>query len=149
MYTVLSEKKALISEERVKNLTDAQWIFHYAEIRYKNKKDNKERADIINIILDRIEMMICNGAVFSRTDLKYEKIKEVIDKIRDQHNENRAKRTGDKSHKQTVRDSMMEAYNEIKDIAPTVLDVEDIDEEAAMLPRMKAPKKGRRRNGKR
>ena len=94
-------------------------------------------------------MMICNGAVFSRTDLKYEKIREVIDKIRNQHNENRAKRTGDKSHKQTVRESMMEAYNEVKDIAPVVLDVEDIDEEAAMLPKMKAPKKGRRRNGKR
>ena len=146
---MLSEKKALISEERVKNLTDAQWIFHYAEACHKNKKANKERADIINIILDRIEMMICNGAVFSRTDLKYEKIKEVIDKIINQHNENRAKRTGDKNHKTTVRESMMDAFNEVKDIAPVVLDVEDIDEEAALLPKMKAPKKGRRRNGKR
>ena len=85
---MLSDKGALISEERVKNLTDAQWIFHYAEICHKNKKEGKERSDVINIILDRIEMMICNGSIFSRTDLKYEKIKEVIDKIRNRHEEN-------------------------------------------------------------
>ena len=146
---MLSEKNALISEERVKNLTDAQWIFHYAEIRYKNKNHNKEQADIINIILDRIEMMICDGAIFSRTDLKFEKIREIIDKIRSRHNENRAKRNGEVSHEQTVRETMLNEFNEIKDLTPAVLEVEDIDEEADMLPKMKAPKKGRKRNGKR
>ena len=68
VYTVLSEKGALISEDRVKNLTDAQWLFHYAEIQHKRRNTAEEESNVIGIILDRIESMLCDNAIFSRTD---------------------------------------------------------------------------------
>ena len=146
---MLSEKNALISEERVRNLTDEQWIFHYAEIKHKKKFSAKEESNIINIILDRIENMLCNNAVFSRTDLKYDKVKEIIDKIKDKHEQNRAKRLGKSEPSNDVRESMLKSFNEVKDIAPVVLDVEEIDESMASVPRIKIPPRKGRKNGRR
>ena len=146
---MLSEKGALISEDRVKNLTDAQWLFHYAEIQHKRRNTVKEESNIIGIILDRIESMLCDNAIFSRTDLKFEKIKETISKIADRHEQNRTKRTGKSKPSDSVKDSMLSEFNEVKNIAPVELNVEEVDEGMAGVPRIKAPKKGRKRSGRR
>ena len=144
----MSEKGALISEDRVKNLTDEQWIFHYVEIQMKKKKEINDKTSVIGILLDRIEAMLCDNAIFSRTDLKFEKIKEIIDKIHRRHADNRDKRIGKTGPSDSVRKTMLDEFNEIKDITPVELNVEEIDETMANVPRIKVPRKGRRRSGR-
>jgi len=48
--TVLNAKNGVITEERFKNMTLAQWIFHYAEVMTFEKKENKKFETLIDYL---------------------------------------------------------------------------------------------------
>lgn len=55
--TVLYYKNGTLAEERFKNLTPLQWLFHYCEImEYKNKEE-KLLVRLNDLILDRLETL--------------------------------------------------------------------------------------------
>lgn len=51
--TVLNAKNGVITEERFKNMTLAQWLFHYAEVMSFKKKENKK----FESLLDHLELV--------------------------------------------------------------------------------------------
>ena len=52
---VLDDKKALLTEDRVKNLTKEQLMFHYAEIMIRRKEEEKKKSEKLKNILDVID----------------------------------------------------------------------------------------------
>lgn len=55
--TVLYYKNGTLSEERFKNLTPLQWLFHYYEIVSVRNKEREFTNNIVDVILDRIETL--------------------------------------------------------------------------------------------
>lgn len=54
---VLYYKNGTLSEERFKNLTPLQWLFHYYEINLYRNKELEFVNNIVDIVLDRIETL--------------------------------------------------------------------------------------------
>ena len=52
--TVLYHKRGLITEDRFKNLTKIQWIYHYLEIKKMKEEENKNISSLFKILIDEI-----------------------------------------------------------------------------------------------
>ena len=137
----------------MKNLTPSQLLFHYAEIKVrrqeeseveqeKNKKIVKDINAILEVITNTIYIAAYNAAMYSRTDLKFDSVKEII------HNFfNRLK--GNKNQRQEK--SMEEEYMELSKVVPTELtvDISDwADSSNLHVKRVKRGERGGRRKRK-
>lgn len=134
---VLDDKKALLTEDRVKNLTKEQLMFHYAEIMIRRKEEEKKKSEKLKNILDVIDSMMINAGIIARTDLKWDGIKQNIDK-----------RQAKKISKEQLKDEgqqMYEEYQKLSQITPETLTVDDSFNE----PKQKLPTAKRVGGGKR
>ena len=127
-------------------MTDSQWIFHAAEIGLAKKQDF-ETNDIINeSYVRRLEDAMHISGIFSRTDIKFDSVKEQI-----KHIDEKRQKLYNKKHNilspVSVSEQMMKEYDEVKDIAPAVLEVEEIDTFVENMPKVKVSRKRRNRNG--
>ncbi len=55
--TVLYYKNGTLSEDRFKNLTPLQWLFHYYEIISNRNKEREFTNSLVDVLLDRIETL--------------------------------------------------------------------------------------------
>ncbi len=55
--TVLYYKNGTLSEERFKNLTPLQWLFHYYEVTSHKEEEVKFINNIVDVVLDRLETL--------------------------------------------------------------------------------------------
>lgn len=104
-----------MAEDRFKNLTPLQWMFHYKEIQKYRKVDIDRQTDILEVILDRLELLVV--AVNPELGGKLLKLKEdsTITTKGTENNIIPADLTGD---------NFMEAFNKLQDIIPMSLEVD-------------------------
>lgn len=137
----------------MKNLTPSQLLFHYAAIKVrkqeeseveqeKNKKIVKDINTILEAITSTMYVAAYNAAMYSRTDLKLDSVKELIHNCFN-------KLRGNRSSKQEK--SMEEEYMELSKVVPTELtvDISDwADSSNLHIKRVKRGERGGRRKRK-
>lgn len=145
MRVVLSDKHALISEDRVKNLTFAQLMFHYAEIKSRKEEENEQEIEKTKLFIKTITSSVdgiiktiynaaYNAAIYSRTDLKYDGVKQCIQDF--MHKLTHKKEENEKT--------MEEEYKEISKVAPSELtvDISDWADSNLHIRKVKRSKRG-------
>lgn len=133
----------MVSDERVKKLTPEQWIFHAAEINARKDKELENNMTILDSALARIENGQFMSGFFARTDLAFDKVKQIHSDILNDRKKQRAKKG---VIEEDARTSLMKDFNEVKDIAPEVLEVTEINEFMESMPKVAVPRRKRRRN---
>lgn len=139
----MSDKRLLVSDERVKKLTPEQWIFHAAEINARKDKELDNNITILDSALTRIEDSQFLSGFFARTDLSLDKVKQIHSDIINDRKRQRAKKGA--IEEDDARTSLMKDFNEIKDVAPEVLEVTEINEFMESMPKVTVPRRKRRR----
>lgn len=115
--TVLYYKNGTLTEERFKNLTPLQWLFHYYEIAQHRNNEEKLFVNLTELILDRLET------------LWYTTNPEIGSQLIERVNKGTISKDKDKDMSRDIDgitpENFLEKWNELITKIPPVLEIPD------------------------